>query len=396
MSTQFDATASMLGYLYQVRFALLDSLRRLRSFGSFKVSIETLDDVAFETTSGASALDLLQTKHHLAKVGSLTDASVDLWKSVRIWCDAFKKARWSDDAVQYLVTTSAAPSGSAASYLKGTNRDVNGAIERLNGTARTSTNEENLKAYAAYSSLTDDDRQAIFGRVVVVDSAPTIVGIEERLKEELALLASRELIGALLSRLEGWWFQRVIAHLAKPGTFILSEEIDAELDRLRQQFRKDNLPIDADLLAYEVIDESAFASFAFVEQLRLIDISTKRILTAMRQYFRASEQRSRWLREGFLHLGELKDYDRRLCEEWDTRFAIMIQQVGEPAAETAMREAARRLYEWAELEKDLLIRPACTEPFVSRGSLQMLSDSGEVGWHPQFSDRLRHLLKKAS
>lgn len=396
MSSQFDATSSMLGYLYQVRFALLDSLRRLRAFGSFKVLIETLDDVAFETTSGASALDVLQTKHHLNRVGSLTDASVDLWKSLRVWCEAYKAARWSDDAIQYLVTTSMAPSGSAASYLKSTGRDADSAVARLDGTARTSTNEENKKAYAAYLSLDDSDRRAVLDRVVIVDSAPTVTDIEDRLKEELALATSRELIGALLSRLEGWWFQRAIAHLTKPGTFIVSEEIDAELDHLRHQFKKDNLPIDADLLAYDVIDEKAFASYAFVEQLRLIDISTKRILTAMRQYFRAYEQRSRWLREGFLHLGELQNYDRRLCEEWDTRFAIMVQRLGQQAAEEAMRQAAQTLYEWAELEKDLLIRPACTEPFVSRGSLQILADAGDVGWHPEFSERLKHLLERAS
>ena len=31
MNSQFDATASMLGYLFQVRVVLLDSLKRLRA-----------------------------------------------------------------------------------------------------------------------------------------------------------------------------------------------------------------------------------------------------------------------------------------------------------------------------------------------------------------------------
>ena len=43
MSSQFDATASMLGYLFQVRLALLDSLKRLRAFGSFSVTLEPFD-----------------------------------------------------------------------------------------------------------------------------------------------------------------------------------------------------------------------------------------------------------------------------------------------------------------------------------------------------------------
>jgi hypothetical protein len=58
MSSQFDATASMLGYLFQVRLALLDSLGRLRAVGSFSVALETFDDVAFQAQG--SPLELLQ------------------------------------------------------------------------------------------------------------------------------------------------------------------------------------------------------------------------------------------------------------------------------------------------------------------------------------------------
>ena len=74
----------------------------------------------------------------------------------------------------------------------------------------------------------------------------------------------------------------------------------------------------------------------------------------------------------------------------------MEQELGEEAAEAAMKVAARKLYEWAELESQLFIRPACREPFVSQGSFQLLSDGGKVGWHPEFLDRLKHLLEKAS
>ena len=44
----FNAGASMLGYLYQVRMALLWAIRHSR-FGDFSVNLETLDDVSFES-----------------------------------------------------------------------------------------------------------------------------------------------------------------------------------------------------------------------------------------------------------------------------------------------------------------------------------------------------------
>jgi hypothetical protein len=34
------------------------------------------------------------------------------------------------------------------------------------------------------------------------------------------------------------------------------------------------------------------------------------------------------------------------------------------------------------------IRPDVTEPFVVRGSFQMLADEAKVGWHPDYRDLL--------
>ena len=60
---QYSAAPSALGYIYQVRYALLESLRRLRKGQDFVVAIETLDDVVFE--QDGEAPELLQTKHHV-------------------------------------------------------------------------------------------------------------------------------------------------------------------------------------------------------------------------------------------------------------------------------------------------------------------------------------------
>ena len=59
----FSAADSAVGYLYQVRTALLWALRRLRAGNDFVVSLETLDDVTFESRGGKPE-ELLQTKHH--------------------------------------------------------------------------------------------------------------------------------------------------------------------------------------------------------------------------------------------------------------------------------------------------------------------------------------------
>ena len=51
-SNPFSAADSALGYLYQVRAGLLWALRRLKMNDDFLISLETLDDVTFETKGG--------------------------------------------------------------------------------------------------------------------------------------------------------------------------------------------------------------------------------------------------------------------------------------------------------------------------------------------------------
>jgi hypothetical protein len=373
MSDLFNASASLLGYLFQCRFALLDAIRRLRCQGSFTVSIESLDDVTFE--ADGSPPELLQTKHHITRTAALTDASPDLWKPLRVWAEGLTKGRWSRDAIYYLVTTGLAQEGSAASYLRSDSlRNPIEARSRLNQVARTSANRNNQSAYTAYLALKESERLHMLERVVVCDGSPDIENVETCLREELAFAVKRGFVGPLVVRLEGWWLQRVIGHLrGVDDQRIASEDFDAELNRLRHQFRNDSLPIDDDLLDAE-IDENAFGSHLFVEQLRLIDLNNRRIIAAMLRYFQASQQRSRWLREGFVVPGELSRYDKRLSEEWDIRFQAMLQELATEETEKSMRVAGRELYGWAEREVSVFIRSECYEPFVPRGSLQMLPE----------------------
>ncbi|HYW46999.1 MAG TPA: hypothetical protein VE959_29300 [Bryobacteraceae bacterium] len=77
------ASASAMGYLFQCRFALLAGLRAVLDAPQLSISIEKFDDVAFETKGEPT--ELIQTKHHIAKTGDLTDASPDLWKTLSIW-----------------------------------------------------------------------------------------------------------------------------------------------------------------------------------------------------------------------------------------------------------------------------------------------------------------------
>lgn len=162
-SRGFSATDSALGYLYQVRVALLWSLRRAKAGVDFIVSLETLDDVTFES-KGGTAEELLQTKHQLNREASLSDASTDLWKSLRVWFEGHADGQIPAGTALYLLTTGAAPKGSAASLLRSEERDVTKAQEILETVAQSSESKANAPSYTALLAASATARRNILDR----------------------------------------------------------------------------------------------------------------------------------------------------------------------------------------------------------------------------------------
>lgn len=389
---QYSAAASALGYIYQVRYALLESLQRLRKGQDFIVAIETIDDVVFE--QDGEAPELLQTKHHVNNLADLTDGSTDLWKTLRIWCEGIQADNVPSDTLYFLVTTAKTTDGNASHYLKpGENRNPEKAMERLNSTANTSTNQRNALAYQAYRVLNEVQRKYLLRNAFVVDGAPKIADLDAELKEVSFGFAQSRFLDSFLQRLEGWWYRHAIHHLtdnnAKP---ILSEELDSETASLREQFKEESLPVDDDIMSASV-DATGYQDRLFVHQLRIIEVGNSRIFHAIRNLYRAYEQRSRWMREDLLYVGELDQYEDRLIEEWDILFQQMRDELGEQASEDAKKLAAQTLYKWVETGSHRGIRAGVTEPSIPRGTYQLLSDAQRVGWHLDFKERLCRLLE---
>ncbi|MFI1358166.1 ABC-three component system protein [Streptomyces sp. NPDC020898] len=395
-SDPFEASAAALGYLYQLRMALLVCVEHLQTGFDWTVAIEAGDDI--ETVRGAST-DWWQLKHR-APGTRMTDASSDLWKTLRIWATAVSGQQIDlERANLFLLTTGIAPEGTVGSYLApsraGGPRNEAKALTLLNAARGNSAAKSPtaLANFAAWDALDQDQRLNLLKRIQVLDEADNIMKAGDQLQGRAALVVGHAHAQAFLQRLEGWFFQRCIAHLAGKGSGpVTGVEFDDVFDQRRNQFRPDNLPIDADVvdLTGEVTEHT---EKTFVRQLTLAGIGNRRIRMAVRDYVRAYEQRSRWSNENLLRPGELGNYERRLVEEWERRFNVMVDDLGEDAAETEMRAQAKKIYAWVEQDARTRIREGCDEAFVTTGSYQMLADEQRVGWHPDFEARLMALLE---
>jgi hypothetical protein len=391
--SDFNASSSITGYLFQVRYALLLLLEQDNP--EALVSIEKFDDIAFEV--GDNPAELLQTKHHTSRAGSLSDSSVDLWKTLRVWATAVKDRSVDLRSIIFtIVTTAQASEGSAASFLRSdSKREPEKALNLIQAAGASSKSKVVGDCYSALQDLSSSQQSALLSCIRVIDAAPNIRNARDLLEKKLRLSTRPQFLFSLCDRLEGWWFRSVIEHLTRPEEIkgISQRLVQVQLNDLQDQFREDNLSNDFPVLLD--MDETSLSADdrVFVEQLKLLSIGSERIKRAISDYYRAFNQRSRWVREDLLLDQDLELYENRLMDEWRNLFLIMKEEVDRGADVVA---AGRELYnELCYTSRHIPIRPSFPDPFVMRGSLHMLSNALKVGWHSEFETRLSHLLVRA-
>ncbi len=382
-SNQFDATASALGYIYQVRYGLLMGLKKIQEVDdpdNCIVSIEKLDDIAFEENGNPT--ELLQTKYH-GSAGNVTDRSADLWKTIRVWAEMYSEAATDFESITFtLITSEATPDQSIASMLgvEQEKRDTTSALERMRSISEETSNKENSSGYSAFSSLNEWQQKSLVDSIYVIANSPSILGVEENIRKQVRLSVSPNYIDAFITRLEGTWFKRNIEIMSSDDQHGLSlGELASIVDDLRSQFLPGNLPSDFDDDMPDVIDIENDRR-AFVEQLRLIKATDRVIKLAIINYYRAYEQRARWSREGLVNPGEIRKYLNRLQDEWNNQ-ASLLEMGKDLSEEVGKLEFGKGLYQACQTQGAIPIRSEFRPAYVSRGTYHSLSDELEIGWH---------------
>lgn len=390
-TNRFSAGGSALGYLAQVEYALLIALQRMDGDENLRLSLETVDDITFDVEGRP---ELWQTKHHVGRQGSLGDASQDLWKTLHNWIETS-----SDRSACFLMTTAAAPADTAASLLKAerSRDDVANARQKLDAVAQAAGNRASAIYYTKYLSLPEDQRTELLERVVVLDGAVRAADMTERLISTVrkATVPQRRL--PLVERLRGWWHGRAMVHLTSVAQgqddWIDIGEIEGQLLLIAQSLRDDNLPLDYDDEPEPTRSEVDGDDRIFVAQLKLILLHHERIRQAVYDHNRAFLQRSRWQREQLLTIGELAAYDRRLMEEWKRVFLPLEEPSSEDEAlDTNRHFSALRLYQKLQERALPEVRAEVRSGYIPFGSLHILADRLQIGWHPDWVKLMKHRL----
>jgi len=283
---KFSAAGSMLGYLSQCRCALLLLLQKAAVLPNPQMSVERFDDVSFDLKG--EPREAVQTKHHQGVPKSLSDSSVDLWKTLRVWCEGVRDGTFKVPGTLFsLITTQPAPAGGAAILLRQERRDPGQATMLLLAAASKTANREIKDACAVFNKLPAKKRTSLIEAVYVHDNAPGITQVWEKLSQAVHYAAHRDHREAFLEHLEGWWLRRVIRHLsASKNPPIRGAELEDEIARIQDGFREGTLPIDRPLPDPPQPPDPAADTRQFVERLRRVGVRSPRLRNAILDFYR--------------------------------------------------------------------------------------------------------------
>ncbi len=391
--TSGGVPASSLGHHYQSWWALDTLIDAGLEDPAAGIRIEYWDDVSIES---AAAVDLINTKARV-EGGVLTDKSVDLWKSLRLWMNA--KRLVTDVPLQRLclATTQAVQANSGASLLRPYERNVHRAQELLTQAAESSTNADNKASYKAYLQLSVPERRQFLSDVYIIDETDDILVLQRKLKARVRLVVGAEFVEDAFRQLIGWWEDLVTRHLKAGSTDRLTAlMLNEYLDYMRERFGQSILEVDPDIWDLAVPEDIDTEVRILIEQLRLIATKDDGVRFALKDYHRAYVQCGRWVEDGLLRRDELARYEARLKDEWQRYVAFNAPaSVCASKTENELIELGQMTHRYLT-ERAIPLRKGSAEPMISRGSYYALSNKGAIGWHPHFVVRLGDLLRGKS
>jgi hypothetical protein len=176
---------------------------------------------------------------------------------------------------------------------------------------------------------------------------------------------------------------------------VQATHVAAKISDLRDDFGRDRLPTLVPTPATETEWELAHSDRFFVHQMRWVNAPQRILEKAVVDYYRAVTQTRLWLEDDLIGLHELEEFERRLKDEWEREMAWRIADLPPNADEAARAALGRDLLHALLNQTAVRVRERYDEPF-HRGKYHEMTDAGDVGWHPDFEDRLSDLLLRGA
>jgi hypothetical protein len=181
-----------------------------------------------------------------------------------------------------------------------------------------------------------------------------------------------------------WWDRQIVYSLCGKRDRVISRA------ELQQQISVVVGDIEQDRILPDFETVSAPGDYhpdgMLARQIHLVEGQSSDHAKALREEWKAREQRSKWLNEKLSMAAVIDEYDRVLEEHWSDRHC----QIVESCAELEHKQKCTwglKILRWTHEEAPNIVRPIApgwNAPYYVRGSYQVVAINLKVGWHPDY------------
>ena len=385
-----QAPGQYLGYSLQTtRFLVY----LLESKPGWAISLEVFEDVGAETPEGNKFAE--QVKSAL-EGNPVSNHAIDLWKTFSNWIDVAKSGALNPETTQFELYVSHYKTGkivenfSKAKSDDEARRSLHQARDIVWGPAPTfplkSALPEKLNQYVERVFQADESLVCSIIRNFRFESGSSSP------QEDLKAIFTKKMkfvgpgiVDEALDYALGWVKEQTdqLLEKKKPACIAVSIFEAALGSFIRKYDRRTILKTFAGTPSYEEIEEDLRVR-TYVRQLDIIEVDDGEKMRAVKDFLRASVDRTEWSVRGLVNELSFDEFADTLVRTWTSqKTKTDIALAGRPAIQRGQYLYAECSTCQAKLQ-DLVVPPHFTP-----GSFHRLADDQVIGWHPNYEDELK-------
>ena len=357
------------------------------------VSVEVFDDVGVEHEDGSK--DAIQLKSALSNRNPVSNKAADLWKTMYNWLISVEAGVFDPGKVKFILFLNVNKQGTIVNGFHLAER-YDEAVLAWKNARREFYDEkgilkeigEEYKKYIEYFFVQDRMEMACkiiqnFELKKCIDNY-TITVRKEFDKSGIPA----DIIEPIYMGIIGWIDLNVTTMVENNEAIIISfENYQVQLRALYRDYNQKHslMPHSAKPSKLEIQNELQ-QQRTYITQLEIIDCDYTEKIEAINDFIRASIDRTIWADNGDISFLSMQSYEETLKRSWNLeRKMIMIEKKNE-----LPEEQGKLIY--YKCQRNQIEMPSVSVPeFFQNGCYHLLADGLEVGWHPQYLEKIKEV-----
>lgn len=353
------------------------------------VSVEEFSDVGILYSDGSKTAE--EDKSSISGKNPVSDASSNLWKSFYNWVMKINDGTLVVNRDNFILYANhEVPSNSLV--LKMNNVDDKNVDQIINIIKEKSKKIESADVRKYIEYILSKDNIEITKQLLIKfefvnnkKSDDVYDDIRKELKRQLCN-ENDDLIDTIVFQATGWLKEKIMKSFSKKEcSFTYRYEYEKFIKPYIQKIIDSSIKDYSltKILTEENKQDTLNARPIFVKQLEFIELENDEILSAIEDYYKADLNRLKWREHEVISIEDLENFDKDL----KSHYSHEKQRINLLNSNLTNEKKGSLLYYNCQ-DKDIKLAQQTPPARTVQGTYQVLSNNKEIGWHPNWGEKL--------